>query len=428
MPVKPSVPLSIRLGEAVVASRRRTEALPFFAALAGGTLATARYVDQLRAVAIAETTLERAVATSTDPYVLRAREAATPRSELILADLAAFDRQGPLPDDPGPTREALSLADDILRCAALQPAGLLGALFVFQGLAPGNLGLRAGARAAAGAGPVGTLWYDGRGEENGLLFRQLQERLDGLDLDEDAESSVLASAVSAAASLERLHGALAPAARPERWFLATTFNVEAGVHAVPSDPAEVAAALRAGERCLGEFPYFLDRWGERGRRFTGSDVEWLASLSSLEPAIAVEQVRWLGGVLARRGMPTLLLERQLLLLDEELGGVGCRGRAFLGTAARSLAERRESVLPAAAAEPIATSFLGAARHGSTAERLEAARLLLAAVADEATGLPGTVAALTAWYCGERYPSSWIAAVDSLLREAASALQPRAEEG
>lgn len=429
MPVSPAVTLSNRLHEAVQPARRRLESLPFFAALAGRTLSTRRYVDQLRAIAIVEATLDHTFATAREPAVRRAHDASMPRAGLVLADLAFFDRHGPLPDDPSPAHAALVLASDILQCAADRPTGLFGYLFVLQGMALGNLAHRAAARCAAGAGPGGTLWYDGCGEETGLLFRRFQEALDGLGLDEAAESSTLAAAVSAGESVERIHAALDPALLPERQLLATTFNVEAGVHAVPLDPVEAAAALRAGERCLAAFPYLLERWGERGHRFTGSDVAWLATLARLEPAAALRQVDWLGGVLARRGMPTLLLERQLLLLEEELAPApGSRGSGVLGAAARSLATRRRNALPDAVAEPLVTEFLATAGHGPAAERLVAARLLLAAAADEGTGLPGTVAAVTAWYRDARFPASWTAAVDSLLSAASSALRTGAREG
>lgn len=414
-----------RLREAVLPAHRRIESLPFFTALSGRTLSTERYVDQLRAMAIVEATLDRASSTAKDPAVRLARAASTPRSSLILADLASFDGQGSLPDDPAPAAAALALAGDLLRCAAQRPLELVGYLYVLQGMSLGNLVHRADARSSAG--PGGTTWYDGSGEETGPRFRRFCEALDSLALDGEAEAAVIAAAASAVASLEKIHAALDPALRPQRRFLATTFNAEAGTHQVPSDLAETAAALRAGERCLAEFPYFLERWGERGHRYTRSDVAWLASLAQLEPAEAVGQVHWLAGVLARRGMPTLLLERQLLLLEEELraGGTSPRDWGFLGTAARALAARRHAALPDDVAGQLAASFLAAAGHGSEAGRLSAARLLLAAVADEVTGLPGTIGSLTTWYLAPAFPASWAGAVEALLREAFTAAGPRA---
>ncbi len=416
----PARKLSDRLREAVLPVHRRIEALPFFAALAGRTLPVERYVDQLRAMAIVETTLERAAAQAQDPAVRAVCPAATLRARLLLDDLGFFDRHGPLPDDPEPTGAALDLAGEVLLAAAERPLRLLGSLYVSQGATLGNQVHREDAAACAGGGG-GATWYAGGGKETGPRFRGFCAALDGLALGETAHGEAVEAAVSSIAGLERIHIALSPAARPERRFLATTYNAEAGAHEVPADAAESAAAVRAGDRCLEEFPYFLERWGERGIRYTRSDVNWLATLAGLTPGDAMQQTRWFAGVLARRGMPSLLLERQFLLLEEELSlAAPARRWSLLGDAARDLAARRLQVLPESVAEPLAVSFVASAGHGSEAERRRVARLLLAAVADEATGVAGTVAALTAWYRDGRFPASWNAAVDVLLCDAFAA--------
>ena len=54
----PPLPLSGRLREAVGPIHERIERLPFFAALSARTLPLERYVDQLRAMAIVEATVE----------------------------------------------------------------------------------------------------------------------------------------------------------------------------------------------------------------------------------------------------------------------------------------------------------------------------------------------------------------------------------
>ncbi len=413
--------LSGRLRDAVLPIHRRIDALPFFAALAGRTLSVERYVDQIRAMAIVATTLERAVSESPAPSVQRARSAAASRASLLLDDLTFFDRRGPLPDDPAPRAAALDLASEIMLAATERPVRLLGHLYVSQGMTIGNIVHRADASACAGGGPLGATWYRGHGEETGPRFRSFCSVLDDLALGEEGRQEAVASAASAVAGLERIHAALDPHAQPSRRFLATTFNPEAGDHGVPAGAAETAAALRAGERCLEEFPYFLERWGERGRRYTRSDVAWLASLGELSTDDVGHQVRWLAGLLARRGMPSLLLERQLLILEEELSAAAPSSRwSLLGDAARGLSARRLGVLSGAVTEQIAGAFVDSTENGSMAERHRVARLLLSAVADEWAGIPGAVAALTAWYRNDRLPASWNESVDVLVREAFAA--------
>ena len=57
-------------------------------------------------------------------------------------------------------------------------------------------------------------------------------------------------------------------------------NSEAGQVPVPSDPIEIAAAVRANRIMWRAFPYLGFRYGERGKRFGNSDS---ASLSARVP-------------------------------------------------------------------------------------------------------------------------------------------------
>lgn len=428
MPMEtPTLPLSGRLREAVGPIHERIERLPFFAALSARTLPLERYVDQLRAMAVVEATLERVLLSSRHPAVAAARDAVPSRLEALLSDLASFDRRGPLPDDPAPAATALELSRALLLLSAERPAALLGPLYVSTGMTLGNLVHLEDARACAGGG--GTGWYEGHGAGTGPAFRRFCSVLDELALAPGEAASAVEAAVACAEGLERVHAVLDPATRPLRRFLATTLNPEAGAHPVPTDPSEMAAALRAGARCLEEHPYFLSRYGERGRRFTGSDAAWLVSLTALPPADVSGQVGWLASVLSRKGMPSLLLERQLVLLAEELraGGVP-RDAGVLEAAARELAGRRREALPEEVAARLAETFVASCGHGSGAEWRAAAGLLLAAAADEATGLAGTVRAVTEWYRGPRHPATWNEAVDVLVRDALAASARREPEG
>ena len=95
-------------------------------------------------------------------------------------------------------------------------------------------------------------------------------------------------------------------------------NPEAGDHAVTADPDEQAAAEAAIRASWREFPYYAKRYGERGWRFSLSDTGWIQTLCHLSAPEARVQVRWLGGLLAARGMPLYLLERHLVHLHREL--------------------------------------------------------------------------------------------------------------
>jgi len=142
------------------------------------------------------------------------------------------------------------------------------------------------------------------------------------------------------------------------------------------------------------------------------------ALARLEREEALGQVRWLAGVLARRGMPSLLLERQLDLLAAELpAGEGSAAAELCAAAAGHLRETRGGALGDADAARLASVFENATGHGTAAGRHEAARVLLAAAADEVSGLPGTVEAVASWYRERPLPDDWRRAVDGLLRDA-----------
>ena len=121
-------------------------------------------------------------------------------------------------------------------------------------------------------------------------------------------------------------------------------NADAGRHEIPSDAAALRAGVRASQRSYDATPYYRLRYGGRGARFASTDTAWLISLAPQGEDHAVEHVRWLGRVLATRGMPTWLLETHVHELTAEL-------RA-------SLSEDAAGALPAAA-EALATTR---ARH------------------------------------------------------------------
>ncbi|MBL0264044.1 MAG: hypothetical protein IPQ05_09235 [Leptospiraceae bacterium] len=101
----------------------------------------------------------------------------------------------------------------------------------------------------------------------------------------------------------------------------STINPEAGKHNIPEDKLEIEAAFRAGITTWEEFPYYAWRYGLRGKQYTRSDSVWLVTLCELEEEVVIEQVHWLGRVLASRGMPQWLLAVHLKNLVYELGKV-----------------------------------------------------------------------------------------------------------
>jgi hypothetical protein len=197
---------------------------------------------------------------------------------------------------------------------------------------------------------------------------------------------------------------------------------------VPADDREIQAALRAADDCWRKFPYFEARYGERGRRFARSDAAWLATLPRYEPEQILKQARWLGRVLAGRGMPTLLLEDQLESLAAELTAANPGERPahekLLGAAAALRASRGKH-LTEEAARRVAGEFEHAVGPEWSARLPHTGALLAAAVADECESARGAVDALLPWMTdAARFPPAWIAAIHRALASARAACEAR----
>jgi hypothetical protein len=203
--------------------------------------------------------------------------------------------------------------------------------------------------------------------------------------------------------------------------IAAAINPHAGVHPVTASPAELEAVHRATEASLREAPYYLERYGERGRLFGGSDGGWLVTLCAGDADFVERQVLWLGRVLAARGMPRWLLQRHLELLHDELirsiPDHGGRYRALLDAAALLRhAQRRH--LADADARALAAAFDAEADPAWVARLPNMGRILVAAVADEAAEVANAVSSVQEWAADSaRFPERWTAAVHATLANA-----------
>jgi len=199
--------------------------------------------------------------------------------------------------------------------------------------------------------------------------------------------------------------------------VARLINPEAGSHVVSLDPDERAAAMAATARSWQEFPYYPQRYGARGWKFSLSDSGWLQTLSDLPEHEAREQAFWLASVLAARGMPSCLLARHLELMHEELlarlpHAAGRYQRLLLCRDA--LRDRRRRHLDEASLQAVAAAFEAETRDepGRVANM---GVLLACAVADERAGLVRAVEAVLEWAADpERFTSTWCAAVRATM--------------
>jgi hypothetical protein len=201
-------------------------------------------------------------------------------------------------------------------------------------------------------------------------------------------------------------------------------NPDAGMTPMPSDPREIEAALRAGLASHRITPYYGFRYGERGARFTRSDSAFLATLPDHTEATIKRQVEWLAGVLANRGMPSLLLEQHLRVLGKTLMRAVPERRASyhaLIVAADGLRERRRRHLPDETARALVEGFLSDAGLPRTRLARGTGQILVAAVADERAGCVNAVKSVEAYFLDPTFfPARFIEAARRTIERAKKA--------
>ena len=372
------------------------EKLAFVKALQDGTLPLQSYIGQLRGFAVIFSTIEQTLARSDAPVIRGVRTHMKSRFAMLCADLAVFAPQQ-VPDILPAVRHALDIAGKIRSDAAVAESKLLGYLYVLEGTTKGNqVHLPDIVKCFNIIDDQGVSFYIGYGADTDAHWESFRHIMNS------AGAEVLQDAIQGATemfdALELFHKALYPIAAKDQGFAAISLNPEAGDHPVPQDPEILQAAVRAGRRCWDEFSYYELRYGERGRRFTDSDAAWLAALAGQPAAVVTDQVLWLGRVLSARGMPFLLMERQLELLVEELEALG-KGITTSGLTAtlNGLKQQRCRLVSQERFDEICRAVEKIIPPLRLREFPDLPVLLAAAQLDLLAGIPECMTSFTAWF-------------------------------
>lgn len=403
----------------------RMEALPFIAALTDGRLPLESYVGQLRAMAVIHGTLEHELAQVTGAEFRALLLDRPSRLVHLRKDLSVFDKQ-PIPDIGGALIHIRQIAEHIRRYRVEQPNDLLAILYVLEGTTLGNAVHLPDVLKIFGSKTSGTAhYYSGYGDKTAERWQQFSCAMNAIPMDQDGCRRLIQVALDFFERLEALFSALYPIKNDEMVFTAGMLNPEAGDHAVPGDVREIEAAVRAAEKCREEYPYFNERYQERGRSFARSDAAWLVTLSGLPTAQLLSQVEWLGRVLGNRGMPRITLERQLELLHEELTAA-LPGEADkyggLLEAADSLKMERLRFIPEPFFRDFALKFQ-ISTDGELQGRFRGTGMLIvSAVCDQAAGVDEAVSSIQPWLTdAERFSPQWIAAVLNTLEQSVAGM-------
>lgn len=206
------------------------------------------------------------------------------------------------------------------------------------------------------------------------------------------------------------------------------FNSEAGSTAAPASMRERELVEQSAAVIWRAFPYFPWRYSARGRAFGRSDTGYLVTLLGFTESTSRTQVAWLAGLLAPRGMPSILLEYQLESLGRVWRREGLNGSTrFLDHAAELRAARHSALEEETFA---ACERLCAVAARGDGRRRGAGTLIAAAIADGANGLGEYDYPLIKWFADAvRGDAVWSAAcrdAGDLARRALRIAEPMAQ--
>ena len=392
----PVIPLIEHLRSATWQRHTQFEQLPFVISLMDGTLPLESYIAQLRGLAVILSSFEQTLANCRHDLIKRLKPLLKSRFAMLCADLSYFAPRM-VPDIVPAIKISQEISMQILSEASASPGALLGYLYVLEGTTRGNqVHLPDIIRCFTIEDGAGVSFYRGYGDATETHWGEFCAVINdaGAELFDDA----VKGAIYIYNGMERFHRALFPIPVGGLGFTASALNPEAGNHPVPQDQEILQAALRAGQKCRDEFSYYEKRYGERGRRFTASDVAWLATLADYSLVeIIYSQIVWLGRFLSSRGMPQFLLERQLELLVEELAGLKTSVSTEALQAAVIHVRRQRHLLLSQERFDEACRELRVTIAGTTmADFPDLPKLLVASHLDTLAGMPESKALIFSW--------------------------------
>ncbi len=399
-----------RLRAATREQHGRLERQRFFRALMDQQLPLSSYVAWLRVMTTVVGVLEHEVEASAEPAVGKLWRPKMQKLPLLQADAARFDDVSVAATKAVET--TLALVDALHRWNRENAAGLVGALYVFEGTSLGGKVLREKLATQYRLEGAGLAFVSSYGSLVEPQWQSFCERLDTLDLGDEGNTLAVEAASAVFGMLGQIVEHLYPV-QDDTYSVVNMLNLSAGQHEVTSDPREVLASIDAGVRTWEAYPYLEARYGEKGRRFTRSDSAWLVTLAYHSDASAIDQIDWLARILSCRGMPSLLLEEHLSHLQEALVfAVPEREYRYrrLGTLAQHLGAKRVAALPQF--DRVAASFRLSRSLANVGP------IITGAVADERLGVDNAVQGVESWLTDpDRFPADWSAAVRRTIAQA-----------
>ena len=396
--------------------QERIEALPVFQRIRVGALPQPAIVSLLRSLAIIHAVIEQEIPRSLDRQVSALGGQVTAKLPLLMLDLESLGAES-LPSISEATRYALVCGSELVAHAD-DPLSLIGPLYVLEESQLGGAVLKLALAHCLDIDTDSLSYFGCYRDRTEAHWSAFCEHLNALELGNEQAERVVRSAVHFLEHLEKIYAALYPYKDQSLRHHVTAVNPEAGDHAMPSHPQEIALALRAGQAAWTKYPYLKHRFGDRGKRFTSSDSCWLVTLSGVSIETATRNLVWLRTVLASRGIPTAILAAHLQAIAEAFAaefGDQAERRARFEPFLSALACERQTVDTSESIGNLITQFDQRLHRCAGFTIDSTAELITSAWLDEQSGIRGALSATVNWFVdGARFSPDWIGLVHELV--------------
>ncbi|MFW5730796.1 MAG: biliverdin-producing heme oxygenase [Desulfonatronovibrionaceae bacterium] len=405
-----NISLVSRLRQATQDLHSQIEQTSFAGVFFSRTVSLKAYLGYIRVLGVIHSVLEKSLDQSKHPLVQRVWNDDLRRFPLLIQDNDQF-RYDLVPDVVPAINSALKAAS-LIRVAALEnPLSLLGFLYVMAGSSGGASVLAPLAAEALELEPHKGLAYlslhGGKGVDH---WQRAAEAIDRLPLAEDQVPVLEQAAESLFEQLLQAFRELWPIEEDDLDYTSAGLNPASGSHPLTNQRRDLKAVLRASDRTLVRYPYFMNRFGLLGKCFADSGGAWLAGLSLEAPEYMSAQINWLSRVLSSRGIPTLLLAEHMKFLAHELlmADAGNQaGATRLDNKALSLLYELDSTLSPETRRRATITGHGFPGYCWT----EAVHLIASAAVDESKGMENSLDVLLEWLGNDSiFSKAWVKAV------------------
>ncbi len=396
--------------------------IPYIKNLLNNDIQLESYIGHLRTFAIIYGTLEHQLSVSKHPEIGKFLKFYVPKLPLILADLDELNAKA-VKDIMPAVSKALHVADKILLYSEKNPFKLIGFLYTLDGSLNGGSVFKTHLTKTFGLEDhQGISYFEAFNEEYKQFWKGFTEMLNTGIVGKQEKEDVLTSAKEIFIDLIGIYESLYPFEEKDLKNHITSLNPEAGNFPISTNPLEIEAAINAGQKCWYEFPYYEQRYGERGKRFTVSDSVWLVNLCELSQDLANRQVNWLANYLAHIGMPTFTMEIQLKYMYEELvKNIPVNEAKYkkLLLASEMLKNQRNSQIDVALFENSNSAFtqlcndLKISGHNMK----NTGKLIASSIADKRSGIAETATDFKTWISNpDLFSAIWIQAIEKAYSE------------